>query len=43
MVLRESNPVPSVDVGKILQFHEGVPDNFANAVNKPCLITLDDL
>ena len=36
----ESNAVPSVDVGRI-QFHEGVPDNFANEENKPCLIILD--
>ena len=43
MVLRESNPVPSVVVGRILQFHEGVPDNFANADNKPRLIILDVL
>ena len=39
----ESNAVPSVDIGRKIQFHEGVPDNFANAGNKPCLIILDDL
>ena len=30
-------------MGRRLQFHEGVPDNFANAGNKPCLIILDNL
>ena len=30
----ESNAVPCVDVGRKIQFHEGVPDNFANAGNK---------
>ena len=39
----ESNAVPSVDVGRKVQFHECVPDNFANDGNKPCLIILDDL
>ncbi len=39
----ESNAVPSVDVGKKLQFHEGVPGNFAYVGNKTCLIILDDL
>ena len=39
----ESNAVPSVDVGRNVQFHEGVPDNFANADNKPRLIILDVL
>ena len=39
----KSNAVPSVDVGRRIQFHEGVPDNFANAGNKPCVIILDDL
>ena len=39
----ESNAVPSVDVGRKVQFHEGVPDNFANVDNKPCLIILDNL
>ena len=38
----ESNAVPSVDVVRKLQFHEGVPDNLANDGNKPCLIILDD-
>ena len=39
----ESNSVTSVDVGRKLQFHEGVPDNFVNVGNKSCLIILDDL
>ena len=39
----ESNAVPPVDVGRRIQFHEVVPDNFANAGNKPCIIILDDL
>ena len=39
----ETNAVPSVDIGRRVQFHEGVPDNFANVGNKPCLIILDDL
>ncbi len=39
----ESNAVLSVDVGRRIKFHEVVPDNFANAANKPCLIILDDL
>ena len=39
----ESNAFPSVEVGRKVQFHLGVPDNFANAGNKPCLIILDDL
>ena len=43
MVLRRVDVVPSVDVGRILHFHEGVPDNFANAGNRTCLIILDDL
>ena len=30
---RHSNAVPSVDVGRRIQFHERVPDNFANAGN----------
>ena len=37
----ESNAVPSVDVGRNVQF-QVVPDNFANFGNKPCLIILDD-
>ena len=39
----ESNAVPSVDVGRRIQFHEGVPENFTNTGSKPCLIILDDL
>ena len=39
----ESNAVPSVDVGRKIQFHEGVTDNFSDAANKPCLIILHDL
>ena len=39
----ESNAVPSVDVGRRILFHEGVPENFTNAGSKPCLIILDDL
>ena len=39
----ETNAVPSVDVGRRIQFHEVVPDNFANVGNKPCLIIVDDL
>ena len=39
----ESNAVPSVDVGRKIQFHESVPDNFAYAGNKPCLIILEYL
>ena len=35
----ELNAVPSVDVGRKLQIHEGVPNNG----NKQCLIILDDL
>ena len=43
MVLRRFKRIPSVDFGRKIQFHECVPDNFANAGNKPCLIILDDL
>ena len=39
----ESNAVPSVDVGRRIQFHEVEQDNFAYVGNNPCLITLDDL
>ena len=39
----KSNAVPSVDVGRKSQFHEGVPENFANDDNKKCLIIPDDL
>ena len=39
----ESNAVLSVDVGRRLQFDEGLPDIFANDGNKPGLIVLDDL
>ena len=36
----ESNAVPTVDVGRKVQFPEGVPDNFANTGNKPFVIIL---
>ena len=39
----QSNAVPFVNVGWRLQYHEAVPDNFANVGNKPFLIILDDL
>ena len=39
----DSNAVPSVDVGRRIQFHEGVPDNFTKAGSKPCLIILEEL
>ena len=39
----ESNAVPSVDVGRRIQFHESVPDNFVNEGKESCLIILDDL
>ena len=35
--------VPSVGVGRKIHFHVGVPDNFVNVGNKPCLIIIDDL
>ena len=38
----ESRTLSPLDVGKRLQFQEGVPDNFANDGNKPYLIILDD-
>ena len=39
----EKNAVLSVDVGRRIQFHEGVPEYFTNARRKPRLIILDDL
>ena len=39
----DSIAVPSVDVGRRILFHEGVPNDFANVGNNPCLIILDDL
>ena len=39
----EKNSVLSVDVGRSIQFHERVPENFTKAGNKPRLIILDDL
>ena len=39
----ESNAVPSVDVGRRVQFHEGAPDNFSNEGSEPCLIIVDHL
>ena len=39
----ESNAVPSVDVGRRIQFHECVPKNFAKEGNIPCLIIDDDI
>ena len=37
------NAVPSVDVGRSIEFHEDVPENFTNPGSKPCLKILDDL
>ncbi len=39
----EKNEVPSANVGKSIQFHEGVPENITKAGSRPCLIFLDDL
>ena len=39
----EKKAVPTVDVGRIIQFHESVPENSTRARRKPCLIILDNL
>ena len=39
----ESNAVPRVDIGRKIQFREGVTSDFTNEGNRPCLIILDDL
>ena len=39
----QSNAVPSIDVGRRIQIHEGVPDNFENEGNKQSLIIIDDV
>ena len=39
----EKNAVHSVSVGRSIQFHEGVPENFTNAGSKPCLLIPDNL
>jgi hypothetical protein len=44
----EKNAIPSqqlasIDAVRRVRYHEGVPENFLNEENGPCLIFIDDL